>query len=80
MKWIGISLLLISPCSFAAEPLRLEQIVESVEKSYPVVIGAGKDVEAAQGENRPLREGAFDLTWKNRLATSTLGYYRKLPI
>jgi cobalt-zinc-cadmium efflux system outer membrane protein len=74
MKWIGISLLLISPCSFAAEPLRLEQIVESVEKSYPVVIGAGKDVEAAQGEITA-SEGAFDLTWKNRLATSTLGYY-----
>jgi len=67
--------LLFSCNLFAAEPLRLDQVVSSVEALYPLVIGAARDIEAAKGE-LTASEGAFDLTWRNRLSSSALGYYK----
>jgi len=52
----------------------LEQVVSSVEAQYPLLLGAAKDVEAAQGEFTS-SEGAFDLLWKNRVSSSALGFY-----
>ncbi len=69
-----IVLLLLCRSALSAEPLQLDQVISSVESLYPVVIGAAKDVEAAQGE-LTASEGAFDLTWRNRIASSALGYY-----
>lgn len=73
MKCLTALLLFLSVSAQGGEALTLEQVLESVEKQYPVVLGATKDVETAQGDITT-SEGAFDLNWKNRFA-SLNGYY-----
>lgn len=58
-----------------AQPLSLEEVLNSVRQRFPLVQGAEKDVEAAVGEVRA-SEGAFDIQWKTRATSSLLGYYQ----
>lgn len=58
-----------------ASPLTLEEVLRSVREKYPLLEGARRDVEAAQGEIRA-SEGAFDIQWKTRMVSSMLGYYQ----
>lgn len=72
-------LLLACANSFSANVLSLETVLESVKKHYPLVQGADFDVTAARAEETA-SEGAFDLNWKNRLSSSTLGYYENYRV
>lgn len=73
MKSLVLFLLAGSNFAAGAQTLALKDVLASVESQYPVVIGATKDVEAAQGEITS-SDGAFDLVWKNRVASMN-GYY-----
>lgn len=56
------------------EPLRLEGVLENVEKSYPIVLVAESALSAAEYEVLE-SEGAFDATWKIKGTTKLDGYY-----
>ncbi|NBX75589.1 MAG: TolC family protein [Proteobacteria bacterium] len=74
------AVLIITALSFISTvgvctPLTLDAVLSSVRERYPLVEGAQKDVEAAGAEIRS-SEGAFDIQWKTRVASSVLGYYQ----
>lgn len=74
MKTVILSIFLFCLSAFCVDPLNLSDVIASVEARYPVIIGAAKDIEAAKGE-MTASEGAFDLVWKNRLTSLSLGFY-----
>ena len=55
--------------------MTLDAVLSSVRERYPLLEGAQKDVEAAGADIRS-SEGAFDIQWKTRVASSVLGYYQ----
>jgi len=66
------------PSAFSA-PLALEEVLQSVSERYPILEGAKRDVEAAQGELRS-SDGAFDIQWKTKAGSALLGYYQNRTI
>jgi outer membrane protein TolC len=56
-------------------PLTLAEVLSSVDRQYPPLLGAELDREAAEGE-LTASWGAFDLNWKNRFTSDVLGYYQ----
>lgn len=75
MKFLLLLCFVVSAeANSAAEPLTLQSVTASVQTLYPLIGAAARDVESAQGE-LTAAEGAFDLTWRNRASTLSLGYY-----
>lgn len=60
--------------SLFGEPLDFEGVIASVEKRYPLIEAAEQEIESARGELEA-SEGAFDLIWRSRLSSLSLGYY-----
>lgn len=54
--------------------LTLEELLKSVEKSYPLVLAAEKLLSEAE-YNYLAAEGAFDLQFKSMGTTKPMGYY-----
>ena len=50
-----------------------------MRERYPLLEGARKDVEVAQGEVRA-SEGAFDIQWRTRAGSALLGYYENKTV
>lgn len=58
-----------------AEPLRLDEVVSSVERHFPLIDAARKDQRIADAELLAA-QGAFDPTVRTRLDGAPLGYYQ----
>lgn len=62
-----------------SSPLALDEVLQSVRDRYPLLEGAKKEVEAAQGELRS-SDGAFDIQWRTRAGSALLGYYQNQTV
>lgn len=70
---------LLAPRPARAETLALDDVVASVESTYPLLAAARADVDLARGEALAA-EGAFDPAWRTRLYSLTLGDYNWLRL
>lgn len=57
-----------------ATPLTLDEVLDSAERSFPVIAATRADVEAADGEALAA-SGAFDPVWKTRATAVPVGGY-----
>ncbi|MCS6899290.1 MAG: hypothetical protein NZX77_05920, partial [Polyangiaceae bacterium] len=62
-----------------ATPLSLREVLDSVNRHYPLLDAAQQDVEAARGAAREA-DGGFDFAWKSRATFAPLGYYRNMQL
>jgi cobalt-zinc-cadmium efflux system outer membrane protein len=62
-----------------ASPLGLREVLDSVNRHYPLLDAAQQDVEAARGTAREA-DGGFDFAWKSRATFAPLGYYRNMQL
>lgn len=60
-------------------PLRLEEVLNSVERVHPLLIAASRDVDAAAAEALSA-EGGFDPSWKTKATARPVGYYDGLTL
>jgi outer membrane protein, heavy metal efflux system len=58
-------------------PLSLTAVVESVERSYPLLRAAALDKDVADADMLSA-EGGFDLSWKTKATITPVGYYESL--
>lgn len=68
-------LLLLAASAGLAQPLRLDDVLESVARSYPPLLAALSERDIADGELLSAL-GKFDLTFRARIETDQFGYYR----
>jgi outer membrane protein TolC len=66
--------LLVSTLPSTAQSLRLEDVLDSVEKQYPPLLAALQERPIAQADVLAA-EGRFDLNLRARLDSDSLGYY-----
>jgi outer membrane protein, heavy metal efflux system len=75
-----LSLCAYSPV-YASEPeptlLSLGAVVESVERSYPLLRAAALDQDIAEADMLSA-EGGFDVSWKTKATITPIGYYDSL--
>lgn len=64
-----------APNSAAGGPLLLPEVVQSVERFYPLIEAAQRDVQIAEAELQTAR-GAFDPIARARADGAALGYYQ----
>jgi cobalt-zinc-cadmium efflux system outer membrane protein len=62
-----------------AAPLRLDEVLTSVERSFPLLRAAEMEKEVAAGDLLSA-EGGFDLSWKSRGTITPVGYYDSLRV
>lgn len=61
--------------SLRAEPLRIEEVLASVERHYPVIEAARREQQGADAE-LVAAQGAFDPVLRTRIDGTPLGYYQ----
>ncbi|GHG62571.1 TolC family protein [Comamonas sp. JC664] len=82
MTWLSLRAALLASLVAApalareegASPLSLEEVLESVERHYPVIEAARRDVEAA-GAELLAAQGGFDPALKGRVVSTPIGGY-----
>ncbi|MCS6915702.1 MAG: TolC family protein [Myxococcales bacterium] len=72
---LPVSLVLLALPAHAQEPLLPEEVIESVQRAFPLVEAARRDLAAAEGTLLSAR-GAFDPVLRARGTLQPLGYYR----
>jgi outer membrane protein, heavy metal efflux system len=60
-------------------PLRLEDVLGSVERAHPLLMAASRDVEIAAAETQSA-QGGFDISWKTKGTARPIGYYDALTV
>lgn len=70
MKWLALLALPLS-----AEPLTVQELLRSVDRSFPLIEAALQERQLAQGSALQAR-GEFDLKLKAEVETQQLGFYR----
>ena len=74
-RWLlGLALLFVTTPALA-QPLTLDEVMESVAARYPVLRAEAQMVAAAQGEQLAA-SGSFDPKWKTKANLYESGYYR----
>lgn len=63
----------------AGRPLRLEELLASVDRSFPLLKAAELEQAIADGDARSA-EGGFDVAWKTRATVIPVGYYESTRI
>lgn len=74
-----IALMVFALPSFAAAPLSLDEVVESVGKHYPLLTAARQERTIAEGEMLSA-EGAFDLKLKSSGKGNQYGFYKNRDV
>ncbi|MEY4578644.1 MAG: hypothetical protein RL701_3347 [Pseudomonadota bacterium] len=60
-------------------PLRLDDVLASVERTFPLLKAAELDRAIATGDTLSA-EGGFDVSWKTRATVTPVGYYENVRI
>ena len=61
------------------EPLRLEDVLSSVERTFPLLKAAELERAIATGDMLSA-EGGFDVSWKTRATVTPVGYYDSVRV
>lgn len=70
---------LASDAPRAVAPLALDEVVTSTLATYPLIVAARADVDAAEGE-RLTAAGAFDPAWRTRVTGAPVSGYPQLRL
>ncbi len=65
--------------SQTTEPLRLDEVLASVERSFPLLEAAELERAIAAGDMHSA-EGGFDVSWKTRGTVTPVGYYDSVRV
>lgn len=60
-------------------PLRVDEVLRSVDKTHPSVVASRRELDVARGE-RTSADGGFDTSFRTRAAGTPLGYYRSFRV
>jgi outer membrane protein, heavy metal efflux system len=69
----------VPPNLEVSNPLRLEDVLASVERSYPL-LRAAEIEQAIAASDRLSAEGGFDVSWKTRGSVTPVGYYDSVRV
>lgn len=69
------ALLMLAAAGAAAQPLTLEEVLRSVDRSFPLLLAAAQERAIAEGALLSA-QGEFDLKIKSKIDTNQLGFYK----